>query len=127
MNIGKAVAICENLDSEEHSIEDKLHAIHEVMNMPTHMGVKKDTLIGMIKWLWNFSLEVSESHSGKHIVEIPTPHGRLIDADAFMKGVEENDYVLVAEHNTTDRGMFTIGIQQAIEEAPTIIEAEEEQ
>ena len=60
-------------------------------------------------------------------VSVPDKHGRLIDADAFMKVVEENDYVLVAEHNTTDRGMFTIGIQQAIEEAPTIIEAEEEQ
>lgn len=69
--------------------------------MPTHMSVKKDTLVGMIKWLWNFNLEVSESHSGKRIVEIPTPHGRLIDADvllAIMKkrlyGNPEFDYII---------------------------------
>ena len=31
---------------------------------------------------------------------------------------------LVARHNTTDRGMFTVGIKQAVDEAQTIIEAE---
>lgn len=124
MSIGKAVVICENLDSERYSLEEKALAIQEVMNMPTHMGVKKDTLIEMIKWLWNFNLEVSESHSGKHIVEINTPHGRLIDADELMKVIEANDYTLQSYYNTTDRGMFTIGIKQAIDEAPTIIEAE---
>lgn len=125
MNIGKAVAICENLDSEEYSLEEKALAIHEVMNMPTHMSVKKDTLVGMIKWLWNFNLEVSESHNGKRIVAIPTPHGRLIDADKLMKVIEDNDYTLSSRLNTIDRGMFTIGIKQAIDESPTIIEAEE--
>lgn len=56
---------------------------------------------------------------------IPTPHGRLIDADELMKVIEENDYTLSSRLNTIDRGMFTIGIKQAIDEAPTIIEAEE--
>lgn len=56
---------------------------------------------------------------------IPTPHGRLIDADKLMKVIEENDYTLSSRLNTIDRGMFTIGIKQAIDESPTIIEAEE--
>lgn len=56
--------------------------------------------------------------------EIPT-HGRLIDADKLMKVIEENDYTLSSRLNTIDRGMFTIGIKQAIDESPTIIEAEE--
>lgn len=124
MSIGKAVAICENLDSEEYSIEDKLVAIHEVMNMPTHMGVVKDTLIGIIRWLWNLNLEAGEGHNGKRIVEIQTPHGRLIDADELLKTIEANDYMLRSALNTFDRGMFTIGIQQAINEAPTIVKAE---
>lgn len=118
MNIGKAVAICDNLDSEEHSIEDKLHAIHEVMNMPTHMGVKKDTLIGMIKWLWNFNLEVSESHNGKRIVEIPTPHGRLIDADRLIA-------VLKSAIPYEQRTSTVLCMIKNIENAPTIIEAED--
>ncbi len=88
MSIGKAVVICENLDSDEYSIEDKLLAVHEVMNMPTHMGVVKDTLIGIIRWLWNFNLEVGESHNGKRIVEIQTPHGDLIDRDKILKKLQ---------------------------------------
>lgn len=59
-----------------------------------------------------------------HLVDVPIPHGRLIDADELMKVIEENDYMLRGYYNTTDRGMFTIGIKQAIDEAPTIIEAE---
>lgn len=30
MNIGKAVAVCGNLDSEKYSLEEKALAIHEV-------------------------------------------------------------------------------------------------
>lgn len=45
------------------------------------------------------------------IAEIPTPHGRLIDADALLKIIEES-------------GMLTTGICRAINVAPTIIEAE---
>lgn len=55
---------------------------------------------------------------------VPAPHGRLIDADELMKVIEENDYTLSSRLNTIDRGMFTIGIKQAIDETPTIIEAE---
>lgn len=116
MNIGKAVVICENLDSEKYSLEERALAIQEVMNMPTHMGVRKDTLIGMIRWLWNLNLEVSESHNGKRIVEISTPHGRLIDADrlleAFREALKEDSYWV---------NFFAI-----VEDAPTVIEAEQD-
>ena len=106
MNIGKSVAICENLDSEKYSLEEKALAIREVMNMPTHMGVNKDTLIGMIKWLWNITLEVDEGHNGKRIVEISIPHGRLIDVDLLLSIFkrrlsknEEYDYIIgLVEH-----------------------------
>lgn len=51
---------------------------------------------------------------------------RLIDADALMDVIRANDYPLRAHFNSTDNGMFTIGIQQAVDEAPTIIPASEE-
>ena len=54
------------------------------------------------------------------------PHGRLIDADALMELIKAHDYPLRAHFNSTDNGMFTIGIQQAVDELPTIIPAEEE-
>jgi hypothetical protein len=125
MNIGKAVAICENLDSEKYSLEEKAFAIREVMNMPTHMGVRKDTLIGMIKWLWNFNLEVSESHNGKRIVAIPTPHGRLIDADAHIQSLKENQ---CGERCRKNHDCVNCGIGmyiRIVENEPTVIEAEE--
>ena len=59
------------------------------------------------------------------LTDVPAPHSRLIDADKLMKVIEENDYTLSSRLNTIDRGMFTIGIKQAIDESPTIIEAEE--
>ena len=45
---------------------------------------------------------------------------RLIDADALMEVIKSNDYVLVDSCNTKDFGMYTIGIQQAVDEQPTI-------
>ena len=56
--------------------------------------------------------------------QLPTPHGRLIDADRLMEVIERNAYTLINYCNSKDRGMFLCGIRQAIDEAPTIIEAE---
>ena len=58
------------------------------------------------------------------LVEVPTPHGRLIDADALLRVIEENSYRLRGVTNSTENGMFLTGIRQAIDESPTIIEAE---
>ena len=45
---------------------------------------------------------------------------RLIDADRLIKTIEEHDYPLADECNSIDRGMFTIGIMQAIDEQPNL-------
>lgn len=58
------------------------------------------------------------------LVEVPTPHGRLIDADKLLKEIEENSYRLRSVINSTENGMFLTGIRQAIDKSPTIIEAE---
>ena len=57
------------------------------------------------------------------LIAVPT-HGRLIDADELLKVIEENSYRLRGVINSTENGMFLSGIRQAIDEAPTIIEAE---
>ena len=59
------------------------------------------------------------------LVEMPTPHGRLIDADKLLSVIERNSYRLKNFYNSCDEGMFLSGIKQAISEAPTIIESEE--
>lgn len=45
---------------------------------------------------------------------------RLIDADALKESVHAHDYVLKDCLNSTDKGMFTVGIMQAIDEQPTV-------
>ena len=45
---------------------------------------------------------------------------RLIDADALKEAINAHDYVLKDCLNTTDKGMFTVGIMQAIDAQPTI-------
>ena len=72
-----------------------------------------------------FDVENPEERS-EHcpLIEIPTPHGRLIDADALLRVIEENSYRLRGVTNSTENGMFLTGIRQAIDESPTIIEAE---
>jgi len=45
---------------------------------------------------------------------------RLINADALKETINAHDYVLKDCLNTTDKGMFTVGIMQAIDEQPTV-------
>lgn len=45
---------------------------------------------------------------------------RLIDADAVMETIKRHHYILSEYRNSTDYGMFTVGIQQAVDEQPTI-------
>lgn len=59
------------------------------------------------------------------LVEVPK-HGRLIDADELTKTISEHVYPVTDYFNSRDYGMFwTGGIEKAINEQPTIIEAEE--
>lgn len=42
---------------------------------------------------------------------------RYIDADKFMSLIADNHYLLKDGRNSTDYGMFTTGIEQAVEES----------
>ena len=48
------------------------------------------------------------------------PDVRPIDANALMDTIRQHEYQLAAQRGTVDYGMFTIGIQQAVDEQPTI-------
>lgn len=47
---------------------------------------------------------------------------RLIDADALMNTIIQKSYTVTDYWNTRDAGMFLVGIEQAINEQPTIEE-----
>ena len=45
---------------------------------------------------------------------------RLIDANALMYVISQHEYLLATKQGSIDYGMFTLGIQQAVDEQPTI-------
>ena len=45
---------------------------------------------------------------------------RLIEADALMDVIRQHEYRLATKQGAIDYGMFTLGIQQAVDEQPTI-------
>ena len=46
--------------------------------------------------------------------------GDLISREALKEVIKANHYLLSAKHNSTDYGMFTTGIIEAIDNAPTV-------
>ena len=65
MKLSKAIVIFENVDDENMTIdnqkvsdEDKALAIYEVLKMPTYMSIKKDSMMKVIKWLFDRCWEV---------------------------------------------------------------------
>lgn len=53
------------------------------------------------------------------VTEKGEPMPRYIDADKLIKTIRDNDYLVVDYFNSKDRGMFTAGIMQAIDEQPS--------
>ena len=45
---------------------------------------------------------------------------RLIDANELMDVIRQHEYRLATKQGSIDYGMFTLGIQQAVDEQPTI-------
>lgn len=57
MNIGKACAIFEQIQKEKYSDNEKLWAIKEVLDMPTHNGITKDKILSAFRWLFERAVE----------------------------------------------------------------------
>lgn len=73
----------------------------------------------------------SITYSSKEIIEIPRPHGRLIDADNLLKSIDvmrKNECRTCASKIDTKHcnrgGCWMIFISDFIDNLPTIIEAE---
>ena len=60
MDIGKAMAIFEDINNSEHSECDKALAIYRVMHMETHNAVTKASMLEVIRWLWDRQFELVE-------------------------------------------------------------------
>lgn len=64
LNIGKARAIFDNIENASESTEEIGAAIYIVMNMETHNSVTKDSMLKVIRWLWNRAFELEQEGEG---------------------------------------------------------------
>ena len=60
MDIGKAMAIFNNINSDKYSVNEKAMAIYRVMHMETHNSVTKASMLEVIRWLWDRQFELVE-------------------------------------------------------------------
>lgn len=58
MNIGKACAVFEQIESDKYSDDEKLRAIWAVLDMPTHNGITKNEILTAFRWLFNYAVEI---------------------------------------------------------------------
>lgn len=58
MDIGTAVAIFLQIESDQYSVREKAIAIRRVLDMPTHNGIKKDDLLRALSWLWKRHFDI---------------------------------------------------------------------
>lgn len=60
MGLGEATRIFLRIDSAEYSDEIKGQAIYEVLNMETHNGITKDSMLKVIRYLLGLCFELPE-------------------------------------------------------------------
>lgn len=58
MRIGKACAIFSKIDSEQYTDNEKGTAIKMVLDMATHNGITKDSMLKVINYLFYLSFDV---------------------------------------------------------------------
>lgn len=59
MNIGKACAVFEQINSEKYEEQEKINAIKQVIEMPTHNGISKAEIMDAFRWFFNWAVEES--------------------------------------------------------------------
>ncbi len=64
MNLGKACAIFERINSKSFTDEEKGEAIMRVCQMPTHNGITKAAMLRVIWWLLEQCFELPEGAKG---------------------------------------------------------------
>ena len=60
MDIGKAMEIFHNINSDKYSDILKAMAIYRVMYMETHNAATKASMLEVIRWLWDRQFELVE-------------------------------------------------------------------
>ena len=98
------------------------------MEMPTtccNCKFREPFMVFAYCHLAEMDMEYEESDNCRHpkcpLVEIPTPHGRLIDADAVNKAMDERIKKLKDDRSIYEASCVSTALDMF---APTVIEAE---
>lgn len=54
MELGKAIAIFNQIESDDYSDAEKIEAIRMVIDMETHNSITKAEILMALEWLWDF-------------------------------------------------------------------------
>lgn len=60
MNAAKAMSIFIDINNPKYTEQEKVLAIHIVLEMPTHNSITKYRMLKVINWLWNEHYEWKE-------------------------------------------------------------------
>lgn len=60
MTRSKAFVIFDDINNDDFTDQEKAVAVNIVMNMVTHNGTTKESMVAVIKWLWNHAWEFEE-------------------------------------------------------------------
>ncbi len=60
MTTVKAMSIFTDINNEKYTELEKAQAIHKILKMPTHNSIPKDSMLKVIRWLWDKTYEWSE-------------------------------------------------------------------
>lgn len=63
MKIVKAISIVTDINNEKYSELEKAQAIYLILDMPTHNSITKDSMLKVIRWLWDKAYEWSETNN----------------------------------------------------------------
>lgn len=93
MNIGKAIGIFCNINSDKYTLLEKGEAIYEVLQMPTHMSITKADMLKVIDWLWNIVFELRGQEQLTDEEMISQLEDIIRDRKSFLEGDEEHDEI----------------------------------
>lgn len=59
MNLGKACAVFVQINDDKYTEQQKLNAIKQVIEMPTHNGITKNCILNAFRWFFDWAVEES--------------------------------------------------------------------
>ena len=104
MNIGKAIGIFCNINSDKYTLLEKGEAIYEVLQMQTHMSIAKADMLKVIDWLWNQVFEFGSKEPTDEEI-ISQLEDIIRDRKSFLEGNEEHDKIYLKDIEALERAI----------------------